>query len=107
MRVRVLVLAAFLLAPAPVFANQDPAVTTPPVAAEEGVQPEVTSPEQQAQQAAPAPAACRTVRRSESRLSTRRDRVCTPEPQPQPAEAVAPDGASSESTPAETPVQPQ
>ncbi|MGE0741546.1 MAG: hypothetical protein AB7O98_09405 [Hyphomonadaceae bacterium] len=77
MRLTVMVLAAALLAAAPAFAQTEP-VAPPEATAQDGAAPVETA---QADQAAATEdpddqMVCRTVQRSESRLRTRRERIC-------------------------------
>lgn len=81
MRISVLVLAAAMLTAAPAFAQTDPAATTTPAATEPAAPSAETAPTTE-----PTPEAttqnsepervCRTVQRTESRLRTRRERIC-------------------------------
>lgn len=82
MRINALVLAAALMAAAPAFAQTDPAPPSPVVT--EG-EPPAQAPTTEAAPAETTPATtaseaprriCRTVQRTESRLRTRRERIC-------------------------------
>jgi hypothetical protein len=129
MRIKVMVLAAFLLAPAPVLANQDPAATPSPASAEPDAQPEAAqqgaqaSPEAAEQSAQAQPGAaeqsaqaqpearprtdCRGERRSESRLSARRDRCAQrAPPRPRTTETPAVEGSGAEAS-TQAPADPQ
>jgi hypothetical protein len=83
MRLSVLVLAAAMLTAAPAFAQTDPAAP-PPAPEVTTTEPATTEPaatEPTTEPAAEAPAAqparvCRTIQRTESRLRSRRERIC-------------------------------
>lgn len=81
MRLSALVFAAVMLTAAPAFAQTDPAATTTPAATEPSVPsaqtaptteptPEATTEEREPERV------CRTIQRTESRLRTRRERIC-------------------------------
>lgn len=81
MRINALVLAAALLAAAPAFAQTDPAGHAPAVTG--GQEPQAAPPTTEAPTTEEATAEndqnrriCRTVQRTESRLRTRRERIC-------------------------------
>jgi hypothetical protein len=78
MRISALVLAAAMFAATPAFAQTDPAPSTEAPAAQEPA--ETTAPSTEAEPVATTserPAQiCRTIQRTESRLRTRRERIC-------------------------------
>jgi hypothetical protein len=81
MRICVLVFAAAMLTAAPAFAQTDPATTTPTVEAvaqePAATAPTTEAPAETTQAATQEPErVCRTFQRTESRLRTRRERVC-------------------------------
>jgi hypothetical protein len=94
MRTIAAALAAFLLTSTAAFADQP----SPPAATAETQADAANESEDQTEQARPAASEqtdrCRTVRRSESRLSSRRERACAPRPQP--SEDAAEGDASDE-----------
>lgn len=81
MRISALVFAAALLAAAPAFAQTDPAPQGPAVTGGQEPQAETPAPDTAAAEEATAEndanrRICRTVQRTESRLRTRRERIC-------------------------------
>lgn len=97
MRISVLVFAAAMLTAAPAFAQTDPTATTEPAVTEPAATTTETAPttepttEAAATESAAPERICRTVQRTESRLRSRRERICHTEAE---WDQMARDGAS-------------
>lgn len=78
MRFAALILAVVVLAAAPAMAQTDPTTPPPPAAAAEAGAgaTDPAQPATEAEQPAEEEQICRTVQRAESRLRTRRERIC-------------------------------